>query len=299
MQWLPSNRAQACRDLLLKGNAVLVRVNRVEGSTPRDEDAWMLVGEASAINTIGGGHVELQAIQTARQMLTGFASRNQTVSESIPERQIERRFALGPSLGQCCGGVMHLGFELLQKNTVWFTPGHATESMIPVALFGGGHVGHAIVRALLPLPFSISWIDSRDAIFPEWTAENLNVDHREPIESAVAELNPQSYLLIMSFSHAEDFDLVMHALLARRQRGPSTFPWIGLIGSETKWARFRHRLTERGFSKDEIATIECPIGLTSIDGKEPEVIAASVAAQLLIQSNESRIKARNRISAMR
>jgi xanthine dehydrogenase accessory factor len=112
MQWLPSNRAQACRDLLLKGNAVLVRVNRVEGSTPRDEDAWMLVGEALAINTIGGGHIELQAIQTARQMLTGFASRNQTVSESIPERQIERRFALGPSLGQCCGGVMHLGFEL-------------------------------------------------------------------------------------------------------------------------------------------------------------------------------------------
>lgn len=278
---------------------MLVRVTRVEGSTPRDEDAWMLINHRSTINTIGGGHVELQAIQTARAMLKEFESSDRSPSESVAELRIERRFALGPSLGQCCGGVMHLGFELLQKNTAWSTAGPAGESTVPVALFGGGHVGQAIVRALLPLPFSINWIDSRDAVFPEWNAHNLRMDAREPIESAVADLDHESYLLIMSFSHAEDFDLVMHALLVRRQRGPATFPWIGLIGSETKWARFRHRLIERGFSADEIATIQCPIGLDTIDGKEPEVIAASVAAQLLIQSNESRIKARNRISAMR
>ncbi len=56
---------------------------------------------------------------------------------------------------------------------------------------------------------------------------------------------------------------------------------MGLIGSATKWATFRHRLQERGYTETELAHITCPIGIPGIEGKQPEVIAIAVAAQLL------------------
>jgi len=86
-------------------------------------------------------------------------------------------------------------------------------------------------------------------------------------------------VLIMSFSHAEDLDVVAACL--RRQRQQQDLPFIGLIGSKTKWATFSHRLAERGFSPAELAQVTCPIGVPGIHGKQPEVIAVAVAAQLL------------------
>ena len=83
----------------------------------------------------------------------------------------------------------------------------------------------------------------------------------------------------MSFSHAEDLDVVAACLKRQRKRGDLRF--IGLIGSRTKWATFRHRLEERGFTPHELAQVTCPIGVPGIEGKEPEVIAVAVAAQLL------------------
>ena len=97
----------------------------------------------------------------------------------------------------------------------------------------------------------------------------------------MADLPPGSRVLIMSFSHAEDLDIVVACLRRLRERGD--LPFVGLIGSQTKWATFRHRLEQRGFSADEIARITCPIGVPGIRGKAPEVIAVSVAAQLLQQ----------------
>ena len=84
----------------------------------------------------------------------------------------------------------------------------------------------------------------------------------------------------MSFSHAEDLDVVAACL--RRLRERDDLPYIGLIGSKTKWATFRHRLEVRGFTAAELARVTCPIGLPGITGKEPEIIAASVAAQILL-----------------
>jgi xanthine dehydrogenase accessory factor len=95
----------------------------------------------------------------------------------------------------------------------------------------------------------------------------------------VADLSPGSRVLIMSFSHAEDLDIVIACLKRLREKGD--LPFVGLIGSQTKWATFRHRLEERGFSAEDIAQITCPIGVPGILGKEPEVIAVAVAAQLL------------------
>jgi len=148
-----------------------------------------------------------------------------------------------------------------------------------VALFGGGHVGAALARLLAALPFAVRWIDSRDGVFPEELPAQIDTEHSEPVQDAVAALAPGSRVLIMSFSHAEDLDIVIACLKRLRER--NDLPYIGLIGSKTKWATFSHRLEARGFTADELARITCPIGVPGITGKEPEVIAVAVAAQLL------------------
>ena len=104
-------------------------------------------------------------------------------------------------------------------------------------------------------------------------------EHSDPVQAAVPDLAPGSRVLIMSFSHAEDLDIVAACL--QRQRECGDLAYIGLIGSKTKWAAFRHRLEQRGFTAAELSRVTCPIGLPGITGKEPEVIAVSVAAQIL------------------
>ncbi len=148
-----------------------------------------------------------------------------------------------------------------------------------MALFGAGHVGHALVRILRSLPYRVVWVDSRDAVFPVEEQIGVQCEHSDPVQAAVAELPPQSQVLIMSFSHAEDLEVVAQCLLRQRERGD--LPFVGLIGSKTKWASFSSRLRKRGFSDAELAHITCPIGVPGITGKEPEVIAVAVAAQLL------------------
>jgi xanthine dehydrogenase accessory factor len=149
-----------------------------------------------------------------------------------------------------------------------------------VALFGGGHVGRALVRTLAELPFDITWVDSRDEVFPADTPPHVHTEHSDPVQAPVAELSAGSRVLIMSFSHAEDLEVVSACLLRVRQRGD--LPFVGLIGSQTKWAAFSRRLRDRGFDDNDLSNITCPIGLPGIRGKQPEVIAASVAAQLLL-----------------
>ena len=145
-------------------------------------------------------------------------------------------------------------------------------------------MGHAIVQAVLPLPFDVTWIDSRDEVFPAGLPPHVRVEHSDPVHAAVPELPVGSAVLIMSFSHAEDLDIVAACLQRERERHDLGF--IGLIGSRTKWATFRHRLEQRGFAADELARVTCPIGLPGIAGKEPAVIAASVVAQLLLDRSD-------------
>jgi xanthine dehydrogenase accessory factor len=140
-------------------------------------------------------------------------------------------------------------------------------------------VGRALVQALAPLPFALTWIDSRDEIFPSQVPLHIQCEHSNPVQAAVWDVPADSAVLIMSFSHAEDLDVVAECLLRQRRRGD--LRWVGLIGSRTKWASFQHRLRERGFTEAECATITCPIGIEGIHGKQPPVIAASVVAQLL------------------
>jgi len=273
----------------LKGHrdvdAVLVTVVSTQGSAPREAGTWMAVFAHKQIGTIGGGHVEFAASKVAREYL----------SRSEDHKPFEQRYVLGVHLGQCCGGVMLLRYEKYStlgnnyadyslKSHTNLTEMNAsgtvvTKAPLQVALFGGGHVGKAIVRVLGTLPMQVLWVDSRDEIFPNEVPHNVLTEHSDPVQGAISKLPTGSHVLIMSFSHAEDLDIVAACL--QRQRDWGDLPFIGLIGSKTKWASFRQRLEQRGYTAAELAYVTSPIGIAGLKGKEPEVIAVAVAAQLL------------------
>lgn len=167
--------------------AVWVTVAATRGSVPRDAGTWMVVFGADCIGTIGGGHVEFQAIAHARACLAGDAV------------ALQRRFALGPSLGQCCGGVMDLQFEPVDNTSVAMLRQRLAAVLTPLAVFGGGHVGQALVQVLARLPYTVHWIDSRDGVFPEPAPAQVVIEHSDPVHAAVADLPPGSLVLVMSF----------------------------------------------------------------------------------------------------
>ncbi|MDP3651441.1 MAG: xanthine dehydrogenase accessory protein XdhC [Rhodoferax sp.] len=253
-------------------DAVLVSVHATRGSVPRETGAWMAVFAQSTVATVGGGRLELDAIGHARAGLMHGALAAGQGEETV-------RYALGPSLGQCCGGEVHLRYERVTARDAARLSQRLASAQVPVALFGGGHVGRAVIAVLGTLPMAVHWIDSRDEIFPDQIPANVRCEHSDPVQAAVADLPADSRVLIMSFSHAEDLDVVAACLARQRERGD--LPYVGLIGSQTKWASFRQRLQARGFSEAEMALITCPIGVPGIADKRPEVIAVAVAAQLL------------------
>jgi xanthine dehydrogenase accessory factor len=242
--------------------AVVVEVAAARGSVPRGDGTRMLVSADAVLGTIGGGHLELQAVAQARELLaSGGVARVQHV-------------ALGPSLGQCCGGALDLRYTALSEADLarWAPP----PPRFALQLYGAGHVGRAIVKLLADIDCSVQWIDEREAEFPPGPLpphiERVCV---EPVEAEVAQAAPGSCFLVLTHSH--DLDLaITQAILAR-----GDFAWFGLIGSATKRARFEARLRQRGVTEAQLARMVCPIGLPGIRGKEPPVIAMAVVAQLL------------------
>ena len=142
-------------------------------------------------------------------------------------------------------------------------------------LFGAGHVGAAIVRALAVLPCHVTWVDERDDMFPSTVPANVTIEITDTPQALVASAPAGVSFLVLTHSHALDQTLSEHIL--RRD----DFSWFGLIGSKTKRRLFEHRLQSRGIPAARLSDMVCPIGLPGISGKEPPVIAASIAAQLL------------------
>jgi xanthine dehydrogenase accessory factor len=266
---------------LQHADGVLVSVDSVQGSGPREVGAWMAVFPQTLVNTIGGGHLEFQAVTEARALMSRPVSENAASTATHEDNALTTRYALGPALGQCCGGVVHLKFERISAADAPALKQRLLAKGQPLALFGGGHVGRALVNVLSTLPYNVQWVDSRDEIFPAHLPPNVVCEHSDPVHAAVADLPSGASVLVMSFSHAEDLDVVAACL--KRQRLQGDLKFVGLIGSKTKWATFQHRLEAKGFTAEELAFITCPIGVSGITGKEPEVIAVSVAAQLLQQ----------------
>jgi xanthine dehydrogenase accessory factor len=254
---------------LAQQDAVLVTVEATRGSVPRNAGAWMAVFAGSQLGTIGGGRLEWDAARQARTLLqTGIGP-----CEPV-------RYALGPTLGQCCGGEVWLRLRRVGAADAQALQQQLAGDRTPVALFGAGHVGQALVQVLSRLPFDLVWLDSRGVQADGLDgADGVPCEYSDPVQAAVPGLKPGSRVLIMSFSHAEDFELVAACLL--RQRLQADLPFVGLIGSKSKWASFRQRLRARGFGEDELARVTCPIGVAGIQDKRPEAIAIAVAAQLL------------------
>jgi len=243
--------------------AVVVEVVQTQGSVPREAGTRMLVAADEVLGTIGGGHLELQAIARARRLLQG-----------LPE-PLEQRIALGPTLGQCCGGALSLRWLALSdaRPEDWPLPA----PRFTLQLYGAGHVGRAIVRLLDDLPCRVQWIDERESEFPAApSAPHVERVCVEPVEAEVAAAPPGCCYLVLTHSH--DLDLAITEAILRR----GDFAYLGLIGSATKRARFLHRFEARGISPAVLDRLTCPIGLPGIEGKEPAVIALGVVAQLLL-----------------
>ncbi|AXO13364.1 xanthine dehydrogenase accessory protein XdhC [Thalassospira indica] len=175
---------------------------------------------------------------------------------------------LSETLGAARGGIVTLnGLETLCLRL--------DDARTPMWIFGAGHVGKAVVEALAPLPFDIHLIDSRDEFLAGIEGENVQVCQSDKPEAEVADIPAGAHVLILTHNHALDFDICRAALV----RGDLGF--VGMIGSQTKRARFVRRLSDRGLSAVEIGRLTSPIGIQGISGKQPAVIAASVAAQVL------------------
>ncbi|WP_409465623.1 xanthine dehydrogenase accessory protein XdhC [Amycolatopsis sp. GA6-003] len=260
MNWISA--VQHLRDAGLPG--VLVTVTSSRGHTPREGGAKMVVGSAETHGTIGGGNAEAVAIERARELLRDNATAPVLQTLSLSDKAPYQHGV------QCCGGTMTLLFEPLPVRP-------------SVAVFGVGHVGLELARVLARHEISLHLIDSRPA---QLTAERLAVlddavatvhVHQVPLlpETVLSELPAGTHVLIMTHDHAEDIALCDAALRS------GTCGSIGLIGSAGKWSRFRKRLTDLGHDEAALSRITTPIGLPGLTGKEPAVIAVSVAADLL------------------
>jgi xanthine dehydrogenase accessory factor len=299
------------------GAAVLVTVVQGRGSTPREAGARMVVSADGAIaGTIGGGRLESEALAIAGRLLaagTGGA-------ELVP-------FALGPALGQCCGGHVTILVEPFSASRLEavrtlagaveagpvalsadVVPGKPVERRIdgradglstadldhgrlteivgrrlrPLKLFGAGHVGRAVVLALAPLPFAVTWVDERAEMFPAHTPRSVRCVATARPEAVAAGIAEGGFALVMTHDHEVDL-AILHALLASGR-----VAFAGLIGSATKRARFERRLMEAGLDRAVATSFRCPIGVAGITSKEPSLIAASVAADLLVADEAAR-----------
>jgi xanthine dehydrogenase accessory factor len=283
-----------------EGAGALVCVADAKGSAPREVGARMVVRPSGAFTgTIGGGALEFEAMAIAAQALRqgrGPVARN--------------AMALGPHLGQCCGGRVELTFEtfdssdmaeiepLARAQTPFTTRTRRSadgrlvreladeggdvetfgEPTTPLLLFGAGHVGRALVLALAPLPFRVRWIDARPDAFPRYAPANvtLSLGGEDEIDAAP----DGAFVIVMTHSHPLDLNIVSRALVAGR------FGYVGLIGSATKRARFSSMMREAGVSEAALDRLTCPIGVPGIADKAPAAIAAAVAAQLLQQRDQ-------------
>ncbi len=291
------------------GKVVRVVIAGIKGSSPRETGTAMLVWETGQSGTIGGGTLEFQAAEAAR---------SQTATSRLTHH------ALGPDMGQCCGGAVSLVSEIydtarlvkLDETVIARSvsgeemplsvkrllaaarsQGAAPEPQLidgwmiePVHkptrnlwIWGAGHVGRALVDVLSPLPdLAITWVDTGPERFPETVPIGVTaVPVAKPAE-LVRHAPRDAEHLVLTYSHNLDLELCNKLLL-------HDFRFVGLIGSATKWARFRSRLAALGHSPERISRITCPIGDPDL-GKHPQMIAVGVAAQILRPARQNELK---------
>ncbi len=255
------------------GPCVLVSVAATKGSVPRGTDAWMIVTPQGFHGSIGGGTLEWKAMAEAQVMLS-----KQGIKRSID-------YVLGPDLGQCCGGRVQVEFVVYERSRLAEIESFALNGAKVnrhIYIFGAGHVGRALVLALAPLPFDVTWIDPRPNAFPTLVPQNVSILQTDDPLTCLSVAPIGSLAFVMSHSHALDLAIVDASLRN------TCIAHTGLIGSATKRARFEKRLKDAAVDHERIARLICPIGVGGIASKHPAAIAASVSAQILqLDSNLS------------
>ncbi len=290
------------RAVAAQGEVVRVVVAAVKGSAPREVGATMLVWAGQETGgqsgTIGGGALEYEAAHYARKI----------IERQIPH--VAKIYALGPAVGQCCGGSVTLSYQWYRSDRLptkfpvttpimaaGGTRPHSVERVVkegvarplclddwlieplltttrPLWIYGAGHVGRALVNVLADLPdLAITWVDTGADRFPPEIPQNVTPLVASNPPDVLRYAPPEAEHLVLTYSHKMDLE-ICHALLGHG------FRYAGLIGSATKWARFRTRLAGLGHDPVHIDQIACPIGQPAL-GKHPQAIAIGVAAELL------------------
>ncbi|KJL47855.1 XdhC and CoxI family protein [Microbacterium hydrocarbonoxydans] len=260
MDWLDALQELRTRRI----PAVIVTLATVRGHAPRNGGAKMVVSPDSVFGTVGGGNLEQTAIEKARRMLSDGAAEPELLAMTLSDKAVTEYGV------QCCGGEVTLMLEPIR--------------VVPtVAVFGLGHVGLELARILARHELELHLIDSRQEMvsservggaFADAVAR-VHITHAPVPESALSPLPAGSHVLVMTHDHVEDLAVVDMAL---RTPGLGS---IGLIGSASKWARFRKKLVELGQTEADLERVTTPIGVPEVSGKQPAAIAVSVAARML------------------
>lgn len=260
-----------------------VEIAATRGSTPRGPGAAMLVWADGQQGSIGGGALEYRAAAQARAMLAAGPDAPATREQTVP---------LGPDLGQCCGGAVTLVFTRADSVDALPPPRVTSDPCQPVWVFGAGHVGRALMGILSPLPgFALTWIDIAPDRFPGTIPDRVLPQIAQTPAMALRGAPSDAWHMIMTHDHTLDLS-ICDALLRHG------FGHAGLIGSATKWARFRTRLRQAGHADAQISRIACPVGDPSL-GKHPQAIAVSIAHGLISRqmiNNTAGIAARDHLS---
>jgi xanthine dehydrogenase accessory factor len=294
--------------------AALISVIRVDGSAPREVGARMVVQhDAGFFGTIGGGRLEYETLAVAEAALSaetpvasvhvwplgpnlgqccGGSVTTLVETFDVGDLAAIRELATAEEAGffdtiSRMTAQGRIAREILDGDVDRAETGKGSieqrfverfgEVQKTILLFGAGHVGRAVVLALSQLPFSVRWIDTRAGHFPDYVPANVITVRTGAPEREIDAAPRGAFVLIMTHSHPLDYSIAAAAL-----RRPD-LGFVGLIGSATKRARFASHAQKLGISGQQIARLVCPIGLPDIRDKEPSVIAAGVAAQLLIE----------------
>tara|TARA_Y100001970_G_scaffold125463_2_gene155209 strand:- start:1683 stop:2528 length:846 start_codon:yes stop_codon:yes gene_type:complete len=272
------NEAQKYNKEIIKAKII-----STEGSVPRNNNTFMLISKNNIFGSIGGGQLEFIIIELAKKH---FKKNKFREIVNVP---------LGPSIGQCCGGYVQVeiekfinGFEALKNES------YTSNVIQDLYIFGAGHVGQELSTRVLDLDFNVNLVDSRE--------EYLNLQKNKKIIKIYAKMpwlllkniKNKPYYIVLTHSHDHDFKIVNEILYMK------DFDFLGLIGSKTKFNRFKSRLIKFGHTNKDINKIECPIGLKNISSKKPAEIAISIIGRLLeYRSNKDIIKNNNNESLVK
>ena len=244
---------------------IKAKIILAEGSVPRNIGTFMFISKNKLFGSIGGGQLEYQITDISKKNLGKKNFKQEIIN--IP---------LGPSIGQCCGGYVQIKLELYKNgNEALKSEKNKSTSLNDLYIFGAGHVGQQLSSRVTDLDFNVNLIDSRESYLNLQTDKNVNKILAKNPWLLIKNLPTKSYFIILTHSHDYDFKIINEILRLKK------FEFLGLIGSSTKFQRFKSRLIKLGHKNQMLNKIECPIGLKNISSKKPAEIAISIIGRIL------------------